>query len=260
MAETFHGSCTCGGVVFSLIGPLRSLVACHCGQCRRTSGHYWTATSVPEDRFDLLRGETLRWFRSSDTAERGFCRRCGASLFWRPFGEGTMHPAPGAFDDPIGLTIAEHIHTDDASDYYSIEGARPAARAGSTDRLDCACLCGKVRFAVPGPAGEITACHCRECRKLSGQYSASFTADEAAVAWHDRSGLATYDSPAGATRGFCNICGSSLWRRAPDGSFRVEAGAVVGPTGGHLARHVQMAQSAGYDASDDGLPCHAASS
>lgn len=259
MAQTFHGSCACGGVAFVATGPLRELVACHCSQCRRTSGHYWSATSVPEDRFVLEQDDCLRWFRSSDMAERGFCNRCGASLLWRPFGEGTMHMAPGAFDEPVGLPTTQVLFPEDAPDYYSVEGP-PPDKSSAPERLDCACLCGKVRFAVPGPAGEITACHCRECRKLSGQYSASFTADEAAVAWHDRSGLATYDSPAGATRGFCNICGSSLWRRAPDGSFRVEAGAVVGPTGGHLARHVQMAQSAGYDASDDGLPCHAASS
>lgn len=253
MVETFHGSCACGSVAFSATGPLRPLVACHCGQCRRTSGHYWTATSVPDDRFRLLRGESLRWYRSSDTAERGFCGSCGASLFWRPFGEGTMHLAPGAFDDPLGMKVAEHIYTDDASDYYAIEGAAPAHGA-SPERLDCACLCGKVRFSLPGPAGEITACHCRECRKLSGQYSASFKADELSVDWQDRSGLSTFDSPGGLTRGFCDGCGSSLFHRAQDGSLFIEAGAVIGPTGGHLVRHVHMAQSAGYDDPEDDLP------
>ncbi len=44
---TITGSCECGAVVFELSGKLRDVVACHCGQCRKTSGHYWAATSVP---------------------------------------------------------------------------------------------------------------------------------------------------------------------------------------------------------------------
>ena len=42
---TITGSCECGAVVFELSGKLRDVVACHCGQCRKTSGHYWAATS-----------------------------------------------------------------------------------------------------------------------------------------------------------------------------------------------------------------------
>ncbi|MDB3912880.1 GFA family protein, partial [Paracoccaceae bacterium] len=44
---TITGSCECGAVVFELSGKLRDVVACHCGQCRKTSGHYWAATSGP---------------------------------------------------------------------------------------------------------------------------------------------------------------------------------------------------------------------
>jgi len=253
MTEIFHGSCACGGVAFRATGPLRALVACHCGQCRRTSGHFWTATSVPNDRFKLLRDQTLHWYRSSEAAERGFCNGCGASLFWRPTGEETMHPSPGSFDDPLGMAISEHIYTEDASDYYAIPGIHPA-ESSAPERLDCACLCGKVRFSLPGPAGDITACHCRECRKLSGHYSAFFPADEASVNWQDRSALAHYQSPDGLTHGFCNGCGSSLFRRAADGTFAIEAGSVTRPTGGHLVRHVHMAQSEGYDAPEDDLP------
>ncbi len=254
MTQTYHGSCACGGVAFAATGPLRAIAECHCGQCRRTSGHFWAATSVPEERFQAERAETLRWFRSSEIAERGFCNRCGASLLWHPFGEGTMHMAPGAFDDPVGLPTTQVLFPEDAPDYYSVEGP-PHAGPAAPERLDCACLCGKVRFTLPGPAGEITACHCRECRKLSGLYSASFEADEATVDWQDRSGLATWDGLTGITHGFCRNCGSSLWHRA-EGIFSIEAGAVTGPTGGRLARHVHMSQSADYDQPDDGLPCY----
>ena len=39
-----RGSCECGEVTFSVTGPLSPTFACHCSQCRKTSGHYWAAT------------------------------------------------------------------------------------------------------------------------------------------------------------------------------------------------------------------------
>ncbi len=257
-SQTHTGSCACGGVAFAMTGPLRPVIACHCTQCRKTSGHYWTATSVPHDRFRLIRSDTLRWFRSSDTVERGFCAACGASLFWHPFGEGTMYAAPGALDGPTGLAIGEHWFTEDAGDYYRPEGPPPLPDPAPPARLDCSCLCGDVRFSLPGPAGPVTACHCTDCRRISGHYAASFDVDEATVDWHDRTGLAEYATPGGATRGHCLRCGSSLWFRAPDGVFSVEAGCVTGPTGGRLASHVFTGEKGDYYSLNDGLPQHGA--
>jgi len=251
--ETTHpGSCLCGAVTFIATGPLRDVIACHCTQCRRTSGHYWAATSVPLERFELTCDVGLAWFRSSESAERGFCSHCGASLFWRPEGEGRMGFSPAALDDDPPIRLTQHIYTEDAGDYYVPEGPPPAPVAG-VQTLDCACLCGAVHFTLPGPAGPVTACHCRQCRKLSGHYSASFDADEARVQWLGRGSLATYATPGGGQRGFCNRCGSSLYFRSAKGEFSVEAGAVTGPTGGSLSEHIFAAAKAAYYEIDDGL-------
>ncbi len=48
------GGCLCGAVRYELQGRLRAVVACHCGQCRRTSGHYVAATAVRHDRLRLV--------------------------------------------------------------------------------------------------------------------------------------------------------------------------------------------------------------
>ena len=247
------GSCLCGGVRFEADGPLREVWACHCGQCRRTSGHYWAATSVPMDRLRLVAEDTLAWFAGSAAARRGFCRRCGASLFWKPAGEDRMAIAAGALDGPTGLGTARHLHTGDAGDYYRPEGP-PPDKGATPSRLDCACLCGGTAFGLPGPAGAITACHCTQCRKLSGHYSASFDADERALKWRRRDTLADYRTPGGGTRGFCARCGSSLWFRSAAGEFSVEAGSVTGPTGGRLSDHIFVAGKGDYYRIDDGLP------
>ena len=114
------------------------------------------------------------------------------------------------------------------------------------------CLCGEVRFSVAGPVGEITACHCTQCRKTSGHFAASF--DVAALDFVARGTLAEYVKPGGGVRGFCSRCGSSLWFRSRDGDVSVEAGAVDGPTGARLAGHIFTSDKGDYYAISDGLP------
>lgn len=246
-----RGSCLCGGVVFEVKPPLREVVACHCTQCRKQSGHFWAATSVPHDRFRLTEGRGLAWYRASPEAQRGFCRDCGAFLFWQPEGEARISFAAGALDGPTGLRMAEHWFGEDAGDYYAPEGPPPAPTEART--LHGSCLCGANRFTLPGPMGEVGACHCTQCRKLSGHYSASFDAEEAALDWQARN-VAEYVTPGGGQRGYCPDCGSSLYFRAKDGGFSVEAGCIANPTGGRLASHIFVADKGDYYTLDDGLP------
>jgi hypothetical protein len=196
-------------------------------------------------------------------AQRGFCGDCGATLFWLPeadavfeWGTPKEHAisfSPGALEGPTAIRVAEHIYAGDAGDYYSPEGPPPEA-GPAPERLLASCLCGACRFSLPGPAGAITACHCHQCRRLSGHYSASFDVEEQAVAWQVKDGLAEYRTKGGGVRGFCKGCGSSLWFRAADGGFSVEAGAVDGPTGGRLSAHIFVAEKGSYYQIDDGLP------
>lgn len=249
-----HGRCLCGAVRFQTRGALRDIIACHCTQCRKTSGHVWAATSVPLDHLGITADTGLAWFRSSPLARRGFCRICGSSLFWQPEGEDRMALAAGAFDGRPGFRLIHHIFTADAGDYYRPEGPPPPPPPQAPSRLDCSCLCGGVAFRLPGPAGAVTACHCHQCRKLSGHYAASFDADEAAVQYLRQDTLAEFATPAGGRRGFCAGCGSSLWFRAADGAFSVEAGSVDGPTGGRLEGHIFTASKGDYYPIDDGTP------
>ena len=47
---TAVGGCLCRAVRYEVHGPLRDIIACHCMQCRRTSGHFVAATATrPEN-------------------------------------------------------------------------------------------------------------------------------------------------------------------------------------------------------------------
>lgn len=246
-----RGSCLCGQVQFEAV-PDRHVIACHCSQCRKQSGHFWAATFAWHKGFRLTRAEDLRWYAASDQARRGFCGGCGAFLFWQPTGEDRISIAAGAFDGPTGLQIGESWHNEDAGDYYDPSGGPPPAASEATE-VHGACLCGANRFALPGPMGEVWACHCTQCRKTSGHHAASFDADEASVHWQARK-ISEHVSPGGGVRGFCSDCGSGLYFRAPDGHFSLEAGAVEPPSGGRLVRHIFVADKGDYYELTDGLP------
>ncbi len=136
------GGCLCGAVRYEVHGPLRGVIVCHCRECRRWHGHVCAATAAR--RADLVvHGEDhLRWFSSSTGdagARRGFCARCGSSLFWEAPGRPTVSIAAGTLDEPAGLRTIAHCYTDDAGDYYDLPDdglPRYVRRAGDELRLD----------------------------------------------------------------------------------------------------------------------------
>jgi hypothetical protein len=111
------GGCLCGAVRYEVRGPLRDVVLCHCSRCRRTHGHVAAYAACRAPDLILVAERELRWYEHGDRA-RGFCGRCGASLFWRAAGRDTVSVAAGTLDPPTGLTTVAQIFVDDRGDYY----------------------------------------------------------------------------------------------------------------------------------------------
>lgn len=120
-----RGSCLCGGVTYEVRGPLDDVTFCHCTQCRKTSGHFDAATSCKPEDLHVVADDTLRWYASSDAADRGFCGTCGSSVFWRPKHGRHISIMAGTLERPTGLKGVEHIYVADKSDYYSIDDGLP---------------------------------------------------------------------------------------------------------------------------------------
>ena len=120
--KTAGGGCLCGGVRYRVGGSLDGVTCCHCSQCAKTTGHYIASANCATADFALEKDETLRWYRSSDEAERGFCSRCGGNLFWRRVGGkgNTMSITAGTLDRPTGLRTKYHIFCGSKSDYYEL--------------------------------------------------------------------------------------------------------------------------------------------
>ncbi|WP_425083565.1 GFA family protein [Ruegeria profundi] len=119
------GSCLCGKVAFTIDGDLSPPSVCHCGQCRKQSGHVWSSTWTHQDNLSFTASDTLRWFRASETARRGFCSECGSFLFWQHNEEDTISISMGALSEPTGLKLSKHIFVADKGDYYDISDDLP---------------------------------------------------------------------------------------------------------------------------------------
>lgn len=116
------GSCLCGAVKYEVHGPLRTVVVCHCTQCRKQTGSVMHATAARDEYFRIVETRGLKWVRSSGMAQRGFCAECGSVLFWKGDGRDYTAITAGSLDGPTGLTTDGHIYCDDAGDYYEITG------------------------------------------------------------------------------------------------------------------------------------------
>jgi hypothetical protein len=138
MSAEIKGRCLCGQIRFTTPGPLRPVIACHCTQCRKTTGHFVAATSALRSSV-TIKGAP-HWYDSSPKARRGFCPTCGSQLFWD--GKGThLSIFAGCIDGDTGVRMAGHIFCADKGDYYEIDDGLPQALAEDpvlTTRVDSA--------------------------------------------------------------------------------------------------------------------------
>lgn len=94
------GGCQCGAVRYALTKMPERPAICHCRMCQKAMGNvFGTFGGVEMAFFELTRGE-MAAFKSSDEAERLFCRDCGTPLAWRPFGRDWISVTLGSLDEP----------------------------------------------------------------------------------------------------------------------------------------------------------------
>ena len=117
------GRCLCGAVRYRVDGPLRDVLLCHCEECRRWHGHFSASTAARREDLVLTEQSGLRWIDSpaSDAhARRGFCAKCGSSLFWDPPDRPTVSISAGTLDDATGCKTIAHWYVSQAGDYYEL--------------------------------------------------------------------------------------------------------------------------------------------
>ena len=112
---TATGSCLCGDLRFTATLPSKWMAHCHCTLCQRAHGAgvvTWVGFEANQVGIDDPQAR-LQWYESTPGAERGFCRRCGSTLFFRSARwPGELHIVRSNFDTPRDREPQLHVFYD----------------------------------------------------------------------------------------------------------------------------------------------------
>lgn len=118
-----------------------------------------------------------------------------------------------------------------------------------------ACLCGAVRFVVTGDLKAPDACHCSQCRRVSGHVWAKTDVPDDRLTITGEDHLRWFQSSSKVKRGFCGTCGSALfWKPIHQPRTAVAMGAFDKPTDTQLEMHIFVGDKGDYYDIADGLP------
>jgi hypothetical protein len=110
---TRTGSCPCGTVRYTISGPVRDVIVCHCDACREAGdGGPWAASAARRENFAVEDLSSLVWRQatvSEHGASRAWCRACGTYVLWDAPGRDTVSFAAATLDDSADLAVAAHI-------------------------------------------------------------------------------------------------------------------------------------------------------
>ena len=112
------GRCLCGAVRFKGTASEPKVAACHCSMCRRWSSGPFFEVSCENASFE---GEdNIAKIRSSEWAERAFCKKCGSNLYYHQIGSNEFQIAAGLLDDQSGLTLSLQVFIDEKPAFYTL--------------------------------------------------------------------------------------------------------------------------------------------
>lgn len=128
--------CLCGAVRFDVEITDGNIQACHCEQCQRwTGGGPLFVTRVSNVK--VAGNENIAAYHASEHGERGFCKNCGTTLFWKMQGGDISFLPVGLLEDQSGLSVREEIFVDRRPGWLPhFEGAGQSTEAQEFAKLD----------------------------------------------------------------------------------------------------------------------------
>ena len=119
------GGCLCGSVRFEVTERPTKVPYCHCKMCQRWSGSVLASwADFGRDGFRCTKG-AIKYFRSSEHAERGFCEACGSSLVQRPLDGDWFAVATGCLDNSEEFLPDEHCGIESQASWLKIDDQLP---------------------------------------------------------------------------------------------------------------------------------------
>ena len=282
------GRCLCGDLRYTLDGPFRSMLHCHCSMCRKHHGSaFQTEVAAPASAFRWQQGvDRLASYPSSPGYARTFCPRCGSTM---PPTEATTEtptekgsdvifvPA-GNLEGDLQIAPRMHIFAGSKAPWHTITDRVPQHETcppgydapiierpslppnPSADSCRGSCLCGRVSFRFTGRPLAMRNCHCTRCRlsRAAAHATNLFVAPEA-FEWVEGEELVrVFDLP-GAERfgaNFCSDCGSLVPRLSVVAGWNIPAGSLDDDPGITPDQHIFAGSKAPWFDISDSLVQH----
>lgn len=122
--KTFaKGSCNCGGIKFSVTGPLDSVFVCHCSICRKSTGSGGIAvTVVPTSLLIIETGQELiqSWEKPNHDWLTNFCKRCGSPVPGKNDEQNSYIPVSLLDSGHENLEVKHHLFVDSKASWEEI--------------------------------------------------------------------------------------------------------------------------------------------
>ena len=120
------------------------------------------------------------------------------------------------------------------------------------------CLCGAVRLEVSRELEHAPqACHCSQCRKQTGHFLVGVNVRRSDLQIQGSDKITWYQSSDKVQRGFCSVCGSTLfWNPNIEGYeyIAIAMGLFDSPTGARIAKHTFVGDKGDYYEITDDAP------
>ena len=123
------GGCLCGEVRYAAQGEPINVRVCHCRLCQRAIGAAFNARALYAVEAVTVSGP-VGTAHSSEGLKRGFCTRCGTTIFSKREALGIMGLTSGSMDDPSGFAPIDHIWVSSKQPWLKLDDGLPQHAEG----------------------------------------------------------------------------------------------------------------------------------
>lgn len=124
-AAPLTGGCLCGSVRWQAHGPALNARVCHCRLCQQVIGAAFNARLLfPREAVQIT--GPITEFPSSEAIQRGFCPRCGTTIYSHRHAAGTLGLTSGSMDDPSAFQPDCHFFVASKQAWVTIPEGIPA--------------------------------------------------------------------------------------------------------------------------------------
>ncbi|MCY1640528.1 GFA family protein [Methylorubrum sp. SL192] len=114
--SALNGGCMCGSISYSLNKEPRSLVICHCENCRKIGGGLFSLNAIISEKDFSSQGEISVFTdigESGSPVYRHFCGKCGSPIYAKiASAPGKIVLKVGSLDSIDGLVPKVEIYTE----------------------------------------------------------------------------------------------------------------------------------------------------